>query len=335
MLIRPPSPLSAYASGNPFTPSPSPPHSETPIPPHSISPPPSLDKTPIPTITTTPPLPPSTNPNDPDLDDIPLNQLHPKIPRQPHKHIAVKRTQVKVNYMKPPNLVRSEDELVWAELFLDTRLHVHEKEVREFYTNLHVLEGSVATSSINGVDLVFDSVRLNEIFHIPSIGLSNYVWTKDVNSMLTSKFSQGQITARSRKGVLPRGVRRHEASFRDMGIAHALENKNPINWPSLMIKHMARVIDPKPGAHQLAFENLLTTMFKYFDVLLSEGRALVSFDMITRSTIATWRLYDEGNHAPSFPPRVPSPVATLLNDLHAAREQNETLRAELEASRNV
>ncbi|KAH0720454.1 hypothetical protein KY284_005484 [Solanum tuberosum] len=172
-------------------------------------------------------------------------------------------------------------------------LHVHEKEVREFYTNLHVLEGSVATSSVNGVDLVFDS------------------------------------------GVLPRGVRRHEASFRDMGIAHALENKNPINWPSLMIKHMARVIDPKPGAHQLAFENLLTTMFKYFDVPLSEGRALVSCDMITRSTIATWRLYDEGNHAPSFPPRVPSPVATLLNDLHASREQNETLRAELEASRNV
>ncbi|KAH0722741.1 hypothetical protein KY290_005389 [Solanum tuberosum] len=120
-----------------------------------------------------------------------------------------------------------------------------------------------------------------------------------------------------------------------LGSAHALENKDPIDWPSLMIKHMARVIDPKPGAHQLAFRNLLTTMFKDFDVPLGEGRALVSCDMITRSTIATWRLYDEGTHAPSFPPRVPSPVTTLLNDLHAAREQNETLRAELEASRNV
>ncbi|KAG5584873.1 hypothetical protein H5410_045307 [Solanum commersonii] len=28
------------------------------------------------------------------------------------------------------------------------------------------------------------------------------------------------------KGILPKGERRHEASFRDMGIAHALENKD-------------------------------------------------------------------------------------------------------------
>ncbi|KAL3326313.1 hypothetical protein AABB24_037144 [Solanum stoloniferum] len=78
----------------------------------------------------------------------------------------------------------------WAELFLDTRLPVHEKEVCEFYTNLNVLECPVATSSVNGVELVFDSVRLDEIFRIPSVGLSEYVWTKDVNCMLTSKFSQ-------------------------------------------------------------------------------------------------------------------------------------------------
>ncbi|KAG5605679.1 hypothetical protein H5410_027171 [Solanum commersonii] len=51
------------------------------------------------------------------------------------------------------------------------------------------------------------------------------------------------------KGILPRGERRHEASFRDIGIAHALENKDPIDWPSLMIKQMARVIDRKPGVH--------------------------------------------------------------------------------------
>ncbi|KAL3356558.1 hypothetical protein AABB24_017288 [Solanum stoloniferum] len=242
----------------------------------------------------------------------------------------------------------------WAELFLDTRLPVHEKEVREFYTNLNGLEGSVANSSVNGVDLVFDSVRLDEIFHIPYVGLSKYVWTKDVNCMLTSNFSQEQITARSRKvlkgemspvhkllfelvqkGVLPRGGRRHEASLRDMGIAHALENKDPIDCPSLMIKHMAKVIDPKPGAHQLAFGNLFTTMFTTFDVPLGEGRALVSCDMITRSTLATCRLYDEGNQAPAAPPRVPGPVSTLLNDLHAAKEQNETLRAELEALRNL
>ncbi|KAG5590235.1 hypothetical protein H5410_040749 [Solanum commersonii] len=42
--------------------------------------------------------------------------------------------------------------------------------------------------------------------------------------------------------VLPRGHRRHIASFRDMGISNALESKEPIDWPSLMIKHMARSI---------------------------------------------------------------------------------------------
>ncbi|KAH0720451.1 hypothetical protein KY284_005481 [Solanum tuberosum] len=228
----------------------------------------------------------------------------------------------------------------WAELFLDTRLPVHEKEVSEFYTNLNVLEGSVATSSVNGVDLVFDSVRLDEIFHIPSVRLSKYVWTKDVNCMLTSNFSQERITARSRKvlkgemspvhkllfefvhkGVFPRGKRRHKASLRDMGIAHALENKDPIDCLSLMIKHMARVTDPKPGAHQLAFGNLITTMFTTFDVPLGDGRALVSCDMITRSTLATCRLYDEGNQAPATPPRVLGPASTLLNHLHQWRSQ--------------
>uniref|UniRef100_A0A0V0IFL3 Putative ovule protein n=1 Tax=Solanum chacoense TaxID=4108 RepID=A0A0V0IFL3_SOLCH len=131
-----------------------------------------------------------------------------------------------------------------------------------------MLEGSVVTSTVNGVELVFDSVRLGEIFHIPTVGLSEYVWTRDVNCLLTSKFSQGRVTPRDRKvlkgkkspfhklmfelvhkGILPRGERRHEASFRDMGIAHALENKDHIDWTSLMIKQMARVIDPKPGAH--------------------------------------------------------------------------------------
>lgn len=31
------------------------------------------------------------------------------------------------------------------------------------------------------------------------------------------------------KVMLPRGERRHDASFRDMGIAHALENKESID----------------------------------------------------------------------------------------------------------
>ncbi|KAG5605680.1 hypothetical protein H5410_027172 [Solanum commersonii] len=57
------------------------PYSENPIPHYSISPPPSPVENLIPTITPAPPPPPPTNPSDPHLDDIPLSQLHPKIPR--------------------------------------------------------------------------------------------------------------------------------------------------------------------------------------------------------------------------------------------------------------
>ncbi|KAG5584874.1 hypothetical protein H5410_045308 [Solanum commersonii] len=93
---------------------------------------------------------------------------------------------------------------------------------------------------------------------------------------------------------------------------------------------MAKVIDPKPGAHQLVFGNLLTTMFRAIDIPLGKGRALVSCDMMTRSTLSICRLVDDGNQVPAVPPRVPGPVVTLLNDLHVAREQNEALRLNLQ-----
>ncbi|KAH0669453.1 hypothetical protein KY285_023615 [Solanum tuberosum] len=119
----------------------------------------------------------------------------------------------------------------WADLFLDTRVPLYEKEVREFYTNLNVLEGSVVTSTVNGVEL-------------------GRVTPRD-RKVLKGKMSPFHklVFELVHKGILLRGERRHEASFRDIGISHALENKDPIDWPSLMIKQMARVIDPKPGAH--------------------------------------------------------------------------------------
>uniref|UniRef100_A0A0V0IA18 Putative ovule protein n=1 Tax=Solanum chacoense TaxID=4108 RepID=A0A0V0IA18_SOLCH len=63
----------------------------------------------------------------------------------------------------------------WVDLFLDTKLVVYENEVVEFYVNLNVLEGSIASSSVNGVELVFDNVRLSKKFHIPIVGLAEYV----------------------------------------------------------------------------------------------------------------------------------------------------------------
>lgn len=55
-----------------------------------------------------------------------------------------------------------------------------------------------------------------------------------------------------------------------MGLGHALDTMHPINCPSLIIKHMVRIVDPKKP-HKLAYGNLLTTVFKEFGVPLKDG----------------------------------------------------------------
>ncbi|KAK4730350.1 hypothetical protein R3W88_023338 [Solanum pinnatisectum] len=205
--------------------------------------------------------------------------------------------------------------------------------VVEFYTNLTVLEGNVVTSTINGVELVFDHIRLGEILKIPINGLVEYVWMDDENCLLTSKFSHGRVSTRARKfeivhkGILPRGHKKHEAFFRDMGIAYALENMEPIDCPSLMIKHMVRIADPQPSSHQLVYENLISIVFKEFDVSLGEGRGLTRADMLTRSSFAECGLLVEPDQVHIASPRAFGPVASLLRDLKTARDQVVVLQA--------
>ena len=62
----------------------------------------------------------------------------------------------------------------WVDMFLDTRLEVHENEVVEFFVNLNVFEDNVATSRGNKVKLIFYNVCLHEIFHILIAGISEY-----------------------------------------------------------------------------------------------------------------------------------------------------------------
>ncbi|KAK4718235.1 hypothetical protein R3W88_016573 [Solanum pinnatisectum] len=171
----------------------------------------------------------------------------------------------------------------------------------EFYVDLNVLESNVSTSSVHGVEMVFDSIRLGEIFHIPSVGLSEYGHRKVLKGemFVFHKF----LFELAHKGIFPRGQRRHKASFWDIGIAHALENKDPIDWPILMIKHIARVVYPNPGSHQLAFGNILTIVFKAFNVPLGEGRVFSRYDMITISTLVDCHLAAESDQVDVAPSR--------------------------------
>ncbi|KAK4737069.1 hypothetical protein R3W88_000766 [Solanum pinnatisectum] len=143
----------------------------------------------------------------------------------------------------------------WADLFLDNSLEVLENEIFEFYVNLTILEDSVATSYVNGWKLC----------------LILFVWWTSFMFQLLGWLSMGTM---------------HEASFGDMGIANAFEKEKPIDCPSLMIKHMARVADPQPGPHQFVFCNLLTIVFKDFELPFEGGRALNKKNIITGSTLA-------------------------------------------------
>ena len=120
----------------------------------------------------------------------------------------------------------------WEELFLEPNL-IYEQEVVDFYTNLIILEGDVVSSSVKGVEIVFDATKLGEILHIPSVGINEYHWAFDEHSSLPANFSQGRVKSRAQtvlkgiigsihkllfeivhKGILPRGHQRHIASIK-------------------------------------------------------------------------------------------------------------------------
>lgn len=77
------------------------------------------------------------------------------------------------------NVVKSMCDLLrfqgWGDLFLDITLLVHEQEVVEFYTNLSVLEGHIVTSTVNGVEIIFDPIRLGEILQVLKMELVNII----------------------------------------------------------------------------------------------------------------------------------------------------------------
>ncbi|TMW87201.1 hypothetical protein EJD97_020294, partial [Solanum chilense] len=172
------------------------------------------------------------------------------------------------------------------------------------------------------------------------------------------KFSQGRVNSRAQtvlkgimgsvhkllfeivhKGILPRGHQRHIDSIRDMGLMNALECKECIDWPTLIIKHFARIVDPQLGSHQLAFGNLLTRVFNAFEVPLGEGRVLTRADMFTQAILADCGIPMESDQVANSSPRSSGPVAQLLRKLKVVEEkyvtlelENQNLRAELHTS---
>lgn len=158
------------------------------------------------------------------------------------------------------------------------------------------------------MEIVFDCSKLEDIPQILVLGLAEYVWRKNENCLLIQKFTQGRVKSRPRKvikgemkrflkllfqvmhkGAIMHGERRHEATYRDMGLMNALEQVEHINLPTLMIKHMSRITDPKPCPHLLAYGDLLTIVVNAYNVPLGENNKATKKDMIDRNTLAAYR----------------------------------------------
>lgn len=57
-----------------------------------------------------------------------------------------------------------------------------------------------------------------------------------------------------------------------------------MDWSAMILRHIACIVDPGEGPHQLAYGNLLTHVFRAFQVPLGAGKALNKKDMIVHHT---------------------------------------------------
>ena len=89
---------------------------------------------------------------------------------------------------------------------------------------------------------------------------------------------------------------------------------------------MVRIVDPKKP-HQLAYGNLLTTVFKEFGVPLEDDRSLSKYDMLAQTTLAECNLLDDAADQVSI--RFAGPVTALISELNEARAQNVLLKDEV------
>lgn len=105
---------------------------------------------------------------------------------------------------------------------------------------------------------------------------------------------------------------------------NSLDTEEHINLPALIIKHMARIIDPTPSPHGLAYGFLLFSVFEALRVPQVEGKKAKK-NIIDKNTLVECDcLVTKG---PSS--KETSPVTQMLIDLQVAQGQNEILSEEI------
>lgn len=105
---------------------------------------------------------------------------------------------------------------------------------------------------------------------------------------------------------------------------NSLDMDEHINLPALIIKHMARIIDPAPSPHGLAYGFLLFSVFEALRVPSIEGKKAKK-DIIDKNTLVECdclRTKGPGSEETS-------PVTQMLIDLQVAQGQNEILSEDI------
>ncbi|GAB2278805.1 hypothetical protein Dimus_013479 [Dionaea muscipula] len=176
---------------------------------------------------------------------------------------------------------------------------VHVDSVKEFYarmTVIHLKKKDVVKTSVKGVAIEFDHLKLASILGIlGNNGICEYikdVWEESKYTkplQITRKFANDEtLTAARRvksgemkpfqrfihflvmKNVVPRFGKRDTSSFMDLTYMDHLMTRRLVNLPIVMMRHMSYVISMKD--HELPYEDWLTMVFEEFGVPLVDKK---------------------------------------------------------------
>ncbi|GAB2281175.1 hypothetical protein Dimus_015778 [Dionaea muscipula] len=183
---------------------------------------------------------------------------------------------------------------------------MHIDATKEFYARLtliHYKKKVVARSSVRGVDIEFDHLRLASILGVPgNSGICEYikkVWEESKYTKLleiTRKFANDNMIMEAR--------RRDTTSYMDLIYMDHLVSRRIVNLPRVMMRHMSYVISTKN--HELPYEDWLTMVFEAFGVPLidKQGEEPKRYDYFEETFIIMCQLRREngvwwlgtGNH---------------------------------------
>ncbi|GAB2285340.1 hypothetical protein Dimus_019794 [Dionaea muscipula] len=163
-------------------------------------------------------------------------------------------------------------------------------------TVIHLKMKDVVKSSVKGVVIEFDHVKLASILGVPGKnGICEYtkdVWKEskytkpleitrrfanDETLMAARRVKSGEMKPFQRfihflvmKNIVPRFEKRDTSSFMDLTYMDHLMARRLVNLPRVMMRHMSYVISMKD--HELPYEDWLTMVFEEFDVPLVDKK---------------------------------------------------------------